>query len=288
VTIDILVEQPRAEFGLEWLFPKNTFEQFMAERDWMVPRFFDPVKRKVLLSIHTFVIRTRHHAILFDTCCGNHKERGGVYPFHMVDTPYLENLAAMGFKPESIDYVMCSHLHVDHIGWNTRLKDGKWVPTFPNAKYLVSRDEAAYWEAAVRDKTEVPFGIAAYQDSVAPVIAAGQFVIVEGKDGVASMLGDEFQLYPLVGHTPGHTGLFVESGNSRALLVGDALHSPIQVLHPEWGTAGDRDPKAAERARRHIIETYTDSGVLLMTGHFPAPSVGHLVAVGGSPQFRFV
>ena len=152
VTIDILVEQPRAEFGLAWLFPKNTFEQFMEQRDWMVPRFFDPEKRKVLLSIHTYVIRTKHHTILFDTCCGNHKERGGVYPFHMVDTPYLENLAAMGCKPEDIDYVMCSHLHVDHIGWNTRLQDGKWMPTFPNAKYLVSRDEAAYWETAVKNR----------------------------------------------------------------------------------------------------------------------------------------
>jgi len=288
VTIDILVEQPRAEFDLAWLFPKNTFEQFMEQRDWMVPRFFDPEKRKVLLSIHTYVIRTKHHTILFDTCCGNHKERGGVYPFHMVDTPYLENLAAMGCRPEDIDFVMCSHLHVDHIGWNTRLQDGKWVPTFPRAKYLVSRDEAAYWEAAVRDKTEVPFGIAAYEDSVAPVIAAGQFVIVEGKDGVASLLGDEFQLYPLLGHTPGHTGLFVESGKNRALLVGDALHSPIQILHPEWSTAGDRDRKTAEQTRRHLIETCTDSDIVLMTGHFPAPSVGRLVSVGGVPQFRFI
>jgi glyoxylase-like metal-dependent hydrolase (beta-lactamase superfamily II) len=288
VTIDVLVEQPQAAFDLAWLFPKITFEQFMEERDWMVPRFFDPVNRKVMLSIHTYVIRTKHQTILFDTCCGNHKERGGVYPFHMVETPYLENLAAMGFKPESIDYVMCSHLHVDHIGWNTRLRDGKWVPTFPNAKYLVSRDEAAYWEAAVRNKTEIPFGIAAYQDSVAPVIAAGQFVIVDGKDGVAPLLGDEFQLHPLIGHTPGHTGLFIESGKSRALLVGDALHSPIQVLHPEWGTSGDRDPETAVRTRRHIIEKCTDSDVLLMTGHFPAPSVGRLVTVGGIPQFRFV
>ena len=104
VTIDILVEQPRAEFDLAWLFPKNTFEQFMEQRDWMVPRFFDPEQQKVLLSIHSYVIRTKHHNILFDTCCGNHKERGGVYPFHMVDTPYLENLAAMGCKPEDIDY----------------------------------------------------------------------------------------------------------------------------------------------------------------------------------------
>ena len=288
VTVDILVEQPRAEFKLRWLFPTVTFEQFMAERSWMVPRFFDPENRKVLLSIHTYVIRTKHHTILFDTCCGNHKERGGVYPFHMVDTPYLANLAAMGCAPEDVDYVMCSHLHVDHIGWNTRLQDGKWIPTFPNAKYIVSRDEAAYWETAVRNRTEVPFGIAAYEDSVAPVIAAGQLLIVDAKDAVGSLLGDEFQLQPLVGHTPGHTGLFIESGDRRALLTGDALHSPIQILHPEWSTSGDGNPQAAERARRHIIENYTDRDILLMTGHFPAPTVGRLLTIDGVPQFRFV
>jgi glyoxylase-like metal-dependent hydrolase (beta-lactamase superfamily II) len=206
----------------------------------------------------------------------------------MVDTPYLENLAAMGCKPEDIDYVMCSHLHADHIGWNTRLQDGKWLPTFPRAKYLVSRDEAAYWEAAVRNKTTIAFSIAAYEDSVAPVIAAGQYVMVDGKEGVAALLGDEFQLYPLPGHTPGHTGLLVESGNSRALLTADAVHSPIQFLHPEWSTSGDSDRQAAERTRRHIIETCTDADILLMIGHFPAPSVGRLISVGGVPQFRYV
>ena len=113
-------------------------------------------------------------------------------------------------------------------------------------------------------------------------------MVVDGKDGVASLLGDEFQLYPLVGHTPGHTGLFVESGKSRALLTADALHSPIQILHPEWSTSGDRDRKVAERTRRHIIEKFTDTDILLMTGHFPAPSVGRLISVGGVPQFRFV
>ena len=260
----------------------------MEERDWMVPRFFDPENRKVLLSIHTYVIRTKHHTILFDTCCGNHKERGGVKPFHMVDTPYLTNLAAMGCRPEDVDFVMCSHLHVDHIGWNTRLQDGKWIPTFPNAKYIISRDEAAYWETAVKNRTEVAFGITAYEDSVAPVIAAGQAMIVDAKDAVGSLLGDEFHLQPLVGHTPGHTGLFIESGGRRAVLTGDALHSPIQVLHPEWGTSGDVDLKAAEQTRRQMIEYCTDRDILLMTGHFPAPTVGRLVTIGGIPQFRFV
>ena len=250
----------------------------MEQRDWMVPRFFDPEKRKVLLSIHTYVIRTKHHTILFDTCCGNHKERGGVYPFHMVDTPYLENLAAMGCKPEDIDYVMCSHLHADHIGWNTRLQDGKWVPTFPNAKYLISRDEPTYWEAAVKNRKEISFGITAYQDSVAPVIAAGQVAVVDAKDG-ASLLGDEFQFYPLLGHTPGHTGLFVESGNSRALLTADALHSPIQFMHPEWGTSGDRDRKVAEHPQAHHPDVHRQ--------RHPADDRTFSGAIGGPPDLRW-
>jgi len=288
VTIDILAEQPDAAFDLAWLFPHITFEQFMTERDWMVPRFFDPEHKKVHVSIHTYVIRTAQRTILFDTCCGNLKERRGVYPFHMVDTPYLENLAAMGVRPEDVDFVMCSHLHLDHIGWNTRLQDGEWVPTFPNAKYLISRDEAAYWAELVKNAKKISMGIAAYQDSVAPVIAAGQAVTVDGKDGVAALLGDEFRLYPLPGHTPGHTGLWVESGAARALLIGDALHSPIQFVHPEWGTTGDIDPAMAERTRRALIESCTDRDILLMTGHFPPPSVGRLVSSGGGLRFHYV
>ena len=288
VRIQTVVEQPCALFDLAWLLPTASADLLMEHRDWMVPVFYDPVDAKLLLSIHSYLIRTPRHTILFDTCCGNDKERDGIYPFHMLSTPYLENLAAAGVKPEDVDYVLCSHLHVDHIGWNTRLIGGKWVPTFPRAKHIICQREYDYWDAAVRDGTELPFAIAAYKDSVAPIIESGQAVIVRESEGVAALLGEEFRLFPLNGHTEGHTGLFVESGGRRALMTGDAIHSPIQFTFPDWGSAGETDIDEAKRSRRRVIETCTDSDVVLLTGHFPAPIAGRIASRGGTPKFHYL
>ncbi|HEX4077532.1 MAG TPA: MBL fold metallo-hydrolase [Rhizomicrobium sp.] len=287
VAIDTVVEMARWTVDPNWLLPPATRDGVQSEIDWLGSRCVEPGTEKFILSLHSFLIRTPHHTILFDTCCGNDKERGGAFPFHRLSTPYLDRLAAAGVQPEAVDIVMCTHLHADHIGWNTRLRNGRWVPTFPNTKYIISRKENDYWTKAVREETEIPMAITAYNDSVAPVIETGQAVLVED-DGAHDLFDDGFRLFPLNGHTPGHTGLLVTDGGRRALLTGDAIHHPVQFARPEWGSIGEVDAAAALISRRHIIEFCADTDTLLLTGHFPDPTAGHVYSHGNGARFRFL
>jgi glyoxylase-like metal-dependent hydrolase (beta-lactamase superfamily II) len=270
----------------QWLLPSSTLNAILAELSWMGPIFVEPGTHKLVMGLHAYLIRTPRHTILVDTCCGNDKERDGLYPFHRRSTAFLERLATAGVHPADVDFVMCTHLHADHIGWNTRLENGRWIPTFPNARYIFSRKEADYWAASVAAETEIPMAIQAYNDSVLPVIEARQALLVE-HDGEAEILGREFRFFPLNGHTPGHTGLMVTSGDRRALLTGDAIHHPVQFVHPDWGSIGEVDATTALVTRRRIIDTCLDQDVLLLTGHFPAPTAGHVISQGGSARFCF-
>jgi len=160
------------------LFPDADAVTVESHRDWLQPRLQDPTTGLLILAFHTFVIRTPRHLILVDTCGGNDKERPQKPRYHHNSWPYLENLAAAGVALEDVDYVLCTHLHVDHVGWNTRLVDGRWVPTFPNAKYLFSRTEWEFWEEEYQSEafTDDPY----YEDSILPVIEAGAAMMVEG------------------------------------------------------------------------------------------------------------
>lgn len=282
-TVDELAHWP---VDHDWLLPSSSLDAILAELSWMGPTFVEPGTNRLVMGLHAYLIRTPRHTILLDTCCGNDKERDGLYPFHRLSTPFLDRLAAAGVRPESVDFVMCTHLHADHIGWNTRLSNGRWIPTFPNARYIFSRKEADYWAKAVAEKTEIPMAIQAYNDSVLPVIETRQALLVD-HDGEAEILGRDFRFFPLNGHTPGHTGLMVTSGDRRALLTGDAIHHPVQFVHPEWGSIGEVEPPLAYASRRRIIETCADQDVLLLTGHFPAPTAGHVISHGASARFHF-
>lgn len=249
---------------------------------WLSPNYYEAASGKFISSIHSWVIRTKHHTILVDTCCGNGKDRPGFERFHMLDTPYLDRLRAAGVAPEEVDFVMCTHLHVDHVGWNTRLLDGRWVPTFPNARYVFSRVEADHWDPA-KNTALTPAQAAIFQDSVLPVIAAGQAMVI----GMTDQIGDGLLVEPAPGHAPGHVVLRLLSGGDEGIFIGDVMHHPIQVYRPEWSSAFCTDPVQAEASRRRVLEQCCETGALVFPAHFGAPHVGRVRRAGTGYRFEF-
>jgi glyoxylase-like metal-dependent hydrolase (beta-lactamase superfamily II) len=183
------------------------------------------------------------------------------------DETYMRALASAGFSVEDIDFVMCTHLHVDHVGWNTRLEAGRWVPTFPNARYVLAKTEFDYW-AEQNTKTPVPPIV----DSVLPVVEAGQAEIVRNDYEI----GDHLRILPTPGHTPGHVAFALGRGRDDAVFSGDLMHSPLQTRHPELSVKFDVDQEEAATTRRNFLERYCDSETLCCTAHFPSPSSGKI------------
>ena len=183
------------------------------------------------------------------------------------DDTYMRTLAAAGLSVDDIDFVMCTHLHVDHVGWNTRLEDGRWVPTFPNARYVFGKTEFDYWTEQ-HAKASVP----TFVDSVLPVVEAGRSEIV-GND---HELGDHVRILPTPGHTPGHVAFAFGRGKDAAVVSGDLMHSPLQARYPELSFKPDVDPAQSAATRRGFLERYCDTETLCCTAHFPSPSVGKI------------
>ena len=250
--------------------------------DWLSPNYFDLATGRFMSSIHSWLIRTKHHTILIDTCVGNHKHRPHFERFHMLDTPYLDRLRAAGVTPEEIDYVMCTHLHVDHVGWNTRMVDGRWVPTFPNAKYVFSRVEREYWDPAV-NKALPPVNAGVFEDSVLPVIASGQAQLVEMTD----RLGDNLLVEPAPGHAPGHVVFRLLDQGQEGVFVGDVMHHPLQIYRPEMSSQFCTDPAQAEASRRRVLEHCADCAARVFPAHFGAPHVGWVRRKGTGFRFEF-
>lgn len=267
-------------FAPEFLFPDWSPAVIEEHRDWMVPAFLDVKAGRFISSIHSWVLRTAHHTIVIDTCAGNHKERPDFPRFHRLDTPYLDRLRAAGVNPEDVDYVLCTHLHVDHAGWNTRLVDGKWAPTFPKAKYIFSRAE----HDSIRTAAESP-GVSRsiYEDSIVPVMEAGQGLLIDG----AHALEDGLRIEPAPGHTRGSVALWAESGADRGVFIGDVMHQPIQVYRPEWNSCFCELPVEARATRRRILETCAEHNTLLMPTHFAPPHVGRIRSRGAMFSIAF-
>ncbi|MGY4408228.1 glyoxylase-like metal-dependent hydrolase (beta-lactamase superfamily II) [Bradyrhizobium sp. USDA 3315] len=188
--------------------------------------------------MHAYLIRTRHHTILFDNCCGNDKERSYEPTWHRLQNPFLHRLARAGVLPEQVDFVMCSHLHADHVGWNTRLLNGQWVPTFPNARYLISKGEFDWWRDAIEAGSVKPYRKLSFDDSVLPVVDRGLATFVEDDYALENQMPDEVRFMPLHGHTKHHCGLYLCSRSQDAIFSGDAIHQPIQLARPDWVNAG--------------------------------------------------
>ena len=279
ITIDRVLEHETPTFPPAALLPAVTPEMVDKHRHWLEPHMLDPRTGHLVMSWHTFVIRTPRTTILVDTCGGNDKPRPQKARYHLKNYPYLEGLAAVGVRPEQVDLVMCTHLHVDHVGWNTRLVNGRWVPTFPNARYLFSRIEWEFWQQHYRQRefTDDPY----YADSIVPVIDAGQAVFVE----FGHELDSGVWLEPTPGHTPGHVCVHVSSGGRDAVLSGDLMHHVLQCAEPDLSSCFCVDPAQSRRTRRAFLETYADTGTLVMPAHFPTPSAGRVV--GAIYGFRF-
>jgi glyoxylase-like metal-dependent hydrolase (beta-lactamase superfamily II) len=279
ISITTVVELDGPLFEPARLLPDCTPDILEAHRDWLVPRHYDPATGLFVMPIQSFLVKTPHNTILVDACFGNHKERANPQ-FNMLDSPWIERLAAAGAAPEDIDFVMCTHLHGDHVGWNTRLDNGRWVPTFPNATYLFAAAEWRHWDDVSR-KTGAPLGPHLI-DSVLPVIDCGQAEFV----GMDHEIEDWVRFEPLPGHTPGHVGLRVGETGADAILTGDMMHHPLQVVYPDWCSGFCTDTTLARATRREFLARVADTPTLIAPAHFPAPTFGHVRSAGES--YRFV
>ena len=267
-------------FGRRTFFPQVTDEQWAPHLPWLAPNAYDPASDSLLFPMQSYVVRTSHHTILIDTCVGNHKERPTRPQWHQkTDETYLRALAAQGLSPADIDFVFCTHLHSDHVGWNTRLEDGRWVPTFPNARYVFSKKELETW----RDVGHPKFSRVTLEDSVLPIVEAGRAQLVSNDYA----LDDEVRLEATPGHTPDHVAVALTSKGQSAVMCGDMMHSPVQCRHPDWMPWPDWDPEIAARTRRSFLERYCDTSTLICTAHFPLPSAGRIVRSGAAFDFAY-
>ncbi len=259
-----------------WLLPDATADAVERHREWLAPHFMD-AKGRFVMSIHTFVVRTPDLTVLVDTCVGNDKDRGGRAPFHMMHTTFLDDLVAAGVAPAAVDVVICTHLHVDHVGWNTRLASGRWVPTFPRARHLFARPEWEHWSTETSEDTKRIMA-----DSVQPVLDAGLADLVD----MTHRLSDEIWLEPTPGHTPGHVSVRLRSGDADAVITGDLMHHPVQVAEPDWCSGFDSDLPQARATRRAFCERYADGPVRVLGTHFHHPTAGRIVRHGETWRFR--
>jgi glyoxylase-like metal-dependent hydrolase (beta-lactamase superfamily II) len=270
VTVTRIVEQVDAH-EIQALFPAATTAEVVAI-DWLQPHFLTPDGR-ALLSIHALVIETPSKRVIVDTCVGNDKARVWQF-FDHLQMPFLEDLEAAGFPPESFDLVLCTHLHVDHVGWNTRLSDGRWVPTFPNARYLISRKELDHWGNVTPTAGDswIEIQRQSFADSVQPILDAGLAELVDSPHQVC----EEVSLIPTPGHSPGHVSIRVRSQGQEALITGDMSHHPSQLVHLDWGLPIDFDGKQATRTREQVFADAAARSVLVIGTHWAGAGGGRV------------
>ena len=245
----------------------------VAAEAWLVPDFVD-ADGYYLMSLHTFVVEAGTLRIVVDTCIGNSKPRPLIPEFDHQDRPFLADLTAAGFAPDTIDIVVCTHLHVDHVGWNTRLVDGEWIPTFPRARYLFGAADVDYWAQSAD-----PLHASAFADSVQPVIDAGLVDTVAAD----TALTRDVHLRQTPGHTPGHMSVWIAE---RCVITGDVVHHPIQCRHPEWTARGDADPVIARATRNEFLDAAATTNALVLGTHFAGTSAGRVLSTEDGYQFE--
>jgi glyoxylase-like metal-dependent hydrolase (beta-lactamase superfamily II) len=269
VTVTKIVEL-EVTGGSRFLLPQATYEEILPI-DWLRPDFADE-RGRLRMSVHALVVETPSRRIIVDTCLGNDKENRRIPTWNRMQTRFLADLAAVGCSRETIDTVVCTHLHVDHVGWNTMLAEGRWVPTFPKARYLMGRVEYRHWKS----QSEREDMAAVLADSVTPVVEAGLVDLIETDHRIC----DEISLIPTPGHTPGHVSLRIAAGGEEALISGDFMHHPCQIAHPDWSSTADSDPAAARQTRELMLTRLADTPILVIGTHFAGRTAGHIVSDG--------
>ena len=285
----ITVTRIEEQLGFAHMQPEQYFPGFEREvlerhLGWLAPNHYDPQHDRLVTSIHSWLIRAGDLTILLDSCSGNHKDRPFSPRFHQLNIPFLDRLRAAGAAPEQVDVVLCTHLHADHTGWNTMLRDGRWVPTFPKARYLFSRIDNAYWDERQNPAMASDPRRAVYNDSVLPVVESGQAVLVD--DG--HTITDALSVEAAPGHSPGHVVLRVRERDRRAVFCGDVIHHALQVYAPHWHHFADEDPVQAAVTRRAVLESCANERALLFPIHFGAPHVVAIQSASGGFAAKFI
>jgi glyoxylase-like metal-dependent hydrolase (beta-lactamase superfamily II) len=272
-----------ATYPLRKIFPECTDALLDAHRHWMAPHHYDAESGLIKLSVHSWLLEIGGKKILIDGCCGNNKVKPDRPFWHMLNVPWLERLAAAGARPEEIDLVMCTHLHHDHVGWNTRQQDGRWVPTFPNARYLFSKKDVDYFAKQDADPATAPAELGTFRECVVPILDAGRADLVDGRGEINEFLGFE----PAPGHSPGHVFFTLESGGRRAVFCGDVLHHLLQVYYPDWNFPKNSDVEQARVSRRKLFDYCVSRDAFMFPGHVGFPFAGRVrgAAEGYVPEF---
>ncbi|HWV41735.1 MBL fold metallo-hydrolase [Pseudorhodoplanes sp.] len=275
----------------EYMF-RGLTPDIVQGHQWLRPNFATEAGQ-LISSIHAFVIESADRRIIVDTCVGNDKARR-MPIWNGLQTAFLDDLAAAGYPPERIDTVLCTHLHVDHVGWNTRLVDGRWVPTFPNARYIFGRIEFEHWSRGpeVVKTGDAPVAVAEivmecdaiYQDSILPIVEAGLHELVEYDHQLTS----EIRLMPTPGHSPGHVSVVVSSKGETAVITGDLMHHPIQCAMPGLASNFDFDVEMARKTRAEFLARHADKPILVLGTHFATPTAGYIVSTGDSFRFSWL
>jgi glyoxylase-like metal-dependent hydrolase (beta-lactamase superfamily II) len=277
-----VVESCEAALTPEYLFPDWTSIAAGGDPQLLCRTTYDALEGKLVRSVHSWLVRTPRHIVIIDTCSGDLKHRPGQPRAHGLETPYLQHLASAGVVPEEVDFVICTHFHAHHCGWNTVLLDGEWIPTFSRANYVFSKREFDYWSDCASDRS-TDTGV--YQDSILPVVRSGQAVFV---DSDRFQLTSEVAIHPTPGHTPGHVAVQLTSRSATSLFAGDSIHHPAQIRHPQCNTRFCLEAGEAVESRMWLLRFAAEHRATIFTGHFPGSSAGRVDRVGRGFRWAFL